>query len=115
MKSLSTGPGCKYGCISYPPVSTSRTDVATVGTLMYSIFGEPFEKKGNEFPRKAEDFEFTKRFMAITEMLLASGDLQPHIEVVGSGGLEGVLQGLEQLKDGKVSGHKLVYSVADTP
>ncbi|KIW38808.1 uncharacterized protein PV06_08647 [Exophiala oligosperma] len=115
MKSLSTRSDCKYGCISYPPVPISRADVKNVGTLMYSVFGEPFEKRGNNFPASPEDFAFTKRFMAITEELLAQGQLRPHAALVGKDGLEGVLKGMKDMKDGKVSGQKLVYLVADTP
>jgi hypothetical protein len=34
-----------------------------------------------------------------------------HPVKLGSGGLEGVLDGLDQLKEGKVSGVKLVYKI----
>lgn len=115
MKSLSVGLGCRYGCISYPPVPTSRVDVETIGTLMYSVFGEPFEKKGNQFPARPQDFEFTKKFMALTEKLLADGQLRPHAALEGRGGFDGVLEGLQQMKSGTVSGQKLVYVVGDTP
>ncbi|KAK5047425.1 hypothetical protein LTR84_006521 [Exophiala bonariae] len=114
MQAMSKGPGCKYGCVSFPPVPISRNDVLPTGTLMYSAFGEPFVKKGIEFPAKPEDYEFTKQFMVITEELLAAGKLRPHIELVGKGGLGGVLDGLQRMKNGKVSGNKLVYVVADT-
>lgn len=114
MQVFSAGPGCKYGCISFPPVPTSRADVVATGTLMYSVFGEAFEKKGVEFPEKLEDYEFTRKFMAITEKLLAGGRLHPHLELVGQGGFEGAMQGLQKMKDGKVSSQKLVYVVADT-
>jgi hypothetical protein len=43
--------------------------------------------------------------------LLASQQLTVHPAKVGSGGLEGVLDGMNQLKEGKVSGVKLVYRV----
>lgn len=81
---------------------------------MYSVFGEAFEKRGTKFPEKPEDYEFTRDFMATTEKLLAAGRLQPHVELVGQGGLEGAMQGLQKMKHGKVSGQKLVYVVADT-
>lgn len=115
MDALSQGPGAKYGCISFPPVAISRKEVSNVGTLMYSIFGEPFEKKGTKFEDNAEDFEFAKKFMAFTEKLLGNGRLRPHAELVGRNGLEGVLDGLKLLKSKKVSGKKLVYLVKDTP
>lgn len=91
-----------------------RDDVETVGTLMYTIFGEEFAKFGATFPACAEDFEFAKSFMAMTEKLLAEGKLKTHAEAVGKGGLQGALQGMEDMKAGKVSGKKLVYRVAET-
>jgi hypothetical protein len=33
---------------------------------------------------------------------------------VGSGGLEGVLKGLDELREGKVSGVKLVYKIDES-
>lgn len=114
-EALSNEPGCKYGCISFPPVKLPREDVECVGSLMYSVFGEPFEKKGVKFPASPDDFEFTKKFMGITENLLADGKLKPHAEEIRENGLEGVLKGFADLKAGKVSGNKLVYLVADTP
>lgn len=114
-KVLSSEPGCSYGCISFPPVQLPRDDVVCIGTLMYSVFGEPFEKKGIKFQASLHDWEFTKKFMTTTETLLAEGTLKPHREKVGTNGLEGVLAGLKDLEMGKVSGHKLVYLVQETP
>jgi len=84
-------------------------------TLMYTIFNEEFEKGGRVTPASKEDFEFAKMFFEVTEKLMAEGKLKPHPAKVGSGGLKGVLQGMEDMKAGKVSGVKLVYKVADTP
>lgn len=86
-----------------------------MGTLMYSVFGEPFEKRGTQFPASQEDFEFTKKFMALTEKFLAGGQLRPHAALEGRDGFYGVLRGLQQMKNGTVSGQKLVYVVGDTP
>lgn len=47
--------------------------------------------------------------------MIASSQIAVHPPRVGKGGLEGVFDGLEQLKTGKVSGVKLVYRVEDTP
>jgi hypothetical protein len=82
---------------------------------MYTIFGEAFKFAGNEIPAMPEDFEYTKKFMAMTEGLLKEGKLKAHKQTVGKDGLEGVLKGMEDMKNGKVSGEKLVYRVAETP
>lgn len=82
---------------------------------MYTIFNDPFTKGGRETPAVPEDFEFAKKFFGITEKLLADGKLKTHPEKVGEKGLEGALQGMEDMKNEKVSANKLVYRVADTP
>lgn len=66
--------------------------------------------------QKAElgDRDFSSRFFDVAQELLAQGKVRPHQVSVGEGGLRGVLEGLELLRAGKVSGRKLVYWVADT-
>lgn len=60
-----------------------------------------------------ENYEFGKKFWEISRGLLAEGKLKP-IRVVknqGGSGLEGVVVGLKELKEGKVSAGKLVYTI----
>ncbi|EXJ77165.1 hypothetical protein A1O3_10323 [Capronia epimyces CBS 606.96] len=97
------------------PVKAPRDDVQTVNTLMYSVFGEAYEFGPKKIPALPEDFEFAKSFMALTEKLLAEKKLVPHKELVGKNGLQGVVQGLQDMKDDKVSASKLVYLVEETP
>ncbi|TKA81666.1 hypothetical protein B0A55_01337 [Friedmanniomyces simplex] len=105
--------GAKYGSIL--GVKFPREGVETKSTFMYTIFNEKFEKGGKEFPAVSEDFEFAKKFFGITEKLLADGKLKTHPEQVGADGLAGALQGMEDMKNEKVSAKKLVYRVAETP
>jgi len=112
-EALSSESGCKYGTIL--PVKPPRDDLEVTNTLMYTIFNEPFEKGGRMTEPSKEDFEFAKKFFGITEKLLAEGKLKTHPEKVGERGLEGALEGMQHMKEGKVSGVKLVYRVADTP
>lgn len=93
----------------------NRKDVDTGFTFMYTIFDDPFTKAGRDTPAIPEDFEFAKKFFGITEKLLAESKLKTHPEKVGPNGLEGVLQGLKDLKEDKISGNKLVYRVKETP
>jgi hypothetical protein len=65
-----------------------------------------------DMPAKPQDFEFAKSFWDLATKLIASQQLTVHPVKVGSGGLNGVLDGLNQLKEGKVSGVKLVYRIA---
>jgi hypothetical protein len=64
-----------------------------------------------DMPAKPQDFEFAKTFWELATKLLASQQLTVHPVKTGKGGLEGVLDGMNQLKEGKVSGVKLVYRV----
>lgn len=104
----------KYWTI-LPVKLPNRNDVDSGFTFMYTIFGDAFEKAGRETPASQEDFEFARKFFGITEGLLKDGKLKTHPEKVGEKGLEGVLQGLKDLKEDKVSGNKLVYRVKETP
>lgn len=78
---------------------------------MYTTFGEPFDKYGHNFPASEEDFQFMKAFVALSEKLIEDGKLKPHNYDVRDDGLNGVLSGLKDMKDGKVSATKLVYKV----
>ena len=70
--------------------------------------------KGPEFPAKEEDFEFGKKWWGIAEKFLADGKVKVHPVSVRGGGLTGVIEGLQEMREGKVSAEKLVYRVAET-
>ena len=53
-------------------------------------------------------------FWQLTEELVRAGKLKPHPVKIGTGGLVGVFDGLQQMREGKVSGVKLVYPINDT-
>ncbi|KAF5015224.1 hypothetical protein F66182_13521 [Fusarium sp. NRRL 66182] len=113
-EALTSEAGAKYGSIL--PVKIPREDIESTSTLMYTVFGEEFKfGKDSNFPASPEDFEYTKKFIALTEKLLAEGKLKTHRVKVGADGLKGVVKGLEDMKAGKVSGQKLVYRVDETP
>lgn len=79
-----------------------------------TFLGEPIELFGKHFPASSKNFEFAKMFTALTEQLLAEGKLQPHPHKLCEGGLPGILGGLKLVREGKVSGIKLVYRISDT-
>ncbi|KAF2825388.1 oxidoreductase-like protein, partial [Ophiobolus disseminans] len=85
-----------------------RKDVKANFTLAYTALGERYSK--DHFPASQTDYEFGSKFWKVAEELINSGKIKTHpVEV--RNGLEGVPQGLKDLKDGKVSGVKLVYKV----
>jgi NADPH:quinone reductase-like Zn-dependent oxidoreductase len=81
-------------------------------TVAYTIFGESFELF-NVTPPIPEDFEFGKMFWELSRGLLASGKVKTVKEEVNRGGkgLEGVLVGLKEMKEGRFRGGKLVYTL----
>ncbi|KAH7397371.1 chaperonin 10-like protein [Pyrenochaeta sp. MPI-SDFR-AT-0127] len=84
-----------------------RDDVKTQLTLAYTALGEKYNES---VPAKQADYEFGSKFWKAAEGLFNSGKIKAHPTEVRNG-LEGIPQGLNDLKDGKVSGVKLVYRV----
>lgn len=100
------------GTISYLlPCETPRKDVEGKRTLAYSITGEAFPFGPAQVPAMPQDFEFAKGFWESSTQLFAEGKVKVHNPEVRSGGLEGIFGGLKDLKEGKVSGVKLVYKI----
>jgi hypothetical protein len=62
-------------------------------------------------PGKPEHWEWYKKWVLFAEKLLHEGKFRPHRVEFRKGGFEGIPEGLNDLKDGKVSGAKLVYRV----
>ncbi|RAL15181.1 zinc-binding alcohol dehydrogenase family protein [Aspergillus homomorphus CBS 101889] len=97
------------------PVKIERANVNDRFTLGYTAFGEDFNFGNTPFPAKPEDREFAARFWEMSAKLLEERKVKVHRPKVGPAGLKGVLEGLELLKQEKVSGEKLVYNVEETP
>lgn len=105
--------GGDYGALL--TVKIERENVKSHFTVAYTISGEDFKYGDKVIPGKPEDKAYAEMFFPIAETLLAQGKVKVHPPTVGKEGLKGVLEGLEMLKSGKVSGEKLVYNVEDTP
>lgn len=102
--------GGKYSSL-LPVAELPRKDVTNASTAMYTCFGQKFFFGETEFPPNPNDEEFAGKFWLLTEKLLAEGKVKAHPSEVREGGLEGVLKGLQDLREKKVSGAKLVYKV----
>lgn len=89
-----------------------RDDVQNKFFLGYTVANEDFEIEGEVWPADPEDFELGKKFFSLTEKLLEQGIIKPHPLSVRHG-MEGILDGMQEMKDGKVSGVKLVYRIGD--
>lgn len=95
-------------------VKCPRDDVDSVFFLGYSMSGESYILETDEFPAWPEDLEFARRWIRVAERLWAEGKWKPHPEKVEGGGLLGCVDGMEEMRRGRVSGVKLVYRVDET-
>lgn len=95
------------GLLPGPLKEFPRKDVKSGWTFAYTALGEKFS---DDVPADPEHYEFGSKFWKATEELFNSGKIKAHPTLVKDG-LEGIPQGLKDLKDGTVSGKKLVYRV----
>ncbi|KAJ0423902.1 NAD(P)-binding protein [Aspergillus carlsbadensis] len=93
------------------PIKIERENVQSRSTMAYTVFGEKFIFGPKEIPAQPEDRAFMETFCGVFEDLLASGRVKVHPPRVCDGGLDGILNGLQLLREGKVSGEKLVYNI----
>jgi NADPH:quinone reductase-like Zn-dependent oxidoreductase len=91
-----------------------RNDVDHHYTFGSTAIGEAFEKAGGKFDGSKEDFEHSKIVWAKAEKLLEERKFKPHRYEIRPGGLDSILSGLEDLKNSKVSGVKIVYRIYNT-
>ena len=88
-----------------------RDNITMTATLGYTAMGEAFKMRG-DIPAKPDHFEFAKKWAEIVDQLLQGGKIKVHPVKAMEGGLDGILEGCKLLKENKVSGNKLVYTVA---
>ncbi|KAF2428041.1 putative zinc-binding oxidoreductase ToxD [Tothia fuscella] len=90
-----------------------RDDVDQHQTFGSTAIGEAFEKAGGKFEGNKEHFEHSKIVWAKAQKLLEEKKFKPHRYEVRPGGLDGIVGGLDDLKNGKISGVKVVYRISD--
>lgn len=97
------------------PVDFPRRDVETIFMDASQSLGEYYEYGPQRMPIQAdmEAHAFAKSHIVTVDGLLAKGELKPHTIELCSGGLCGVMEGLERLRQHQVSARKLVYRVMD--
>ncbi len=110
-EALTSDGDAHYGCLLKPDFP--RKDVALTNTIAYTSFGESFHMRGTTFEAKdlQDDYKFAVQWTSIFEKLLAEGKVKVHPPKVMDGGLDKLLDGLDLLRNDKVSGQKLVYRV----
>ncbi|KAI9146789.1 Trans-enoyl reductase ACTTS2 [Paramyrothecium foliicola] len=89
-----------YSAILY--CKLPREDVQVKVTIAFTIFGESFTKPELgpvNFPASMDDYNFGKEFWRMSERLLAEKKLIPHPLDVRNGGLDSVLEGIDDLRE----------------
>jgi hypothetical protein len=99
-----------YACTLDPllPSTPGLASITKKPFLAYTAFGEAFWFEGEDFAANKEDYDFAVMFTGLVEELLGQRKIKTHPVRQGVG-LEGVLEGLSEMRRGAVSGQKLVY------
>ena len=92
-------------------VEIKRSNIQSDYTLAYTACGNPIRIGSIAADDNVDDFDFAVRFCSLAEQLLASGEIKAIRHNVSSDGFKGILDGIKLLREGKVSGEKLVYSI----
>jgi NADPH:quinone reductase-like Zn-dependent oxidoreductase len=104
----------RHGTIAMKPGEKQHRDDATfTWSVAYTAGGKPVELGQFVLPAQPEHYAFAAKWLALVEKLYSESKIKMHRAEVREGGLEGVLSGLKDMKNGSVSGVKLVYRVAD--
>jgi hypothetical protein len=91
-----------------------RSDVRSEFFMGYSMSGESYIFEKEYWEARPDMFEFAAKFAEVADQLWQQGKWRAHPQRVEPGGLLGVTYGLQQGRDGKISGEKIVYRVDDT-
>lgn len=73
-----------------------------------------FEAIGLQADINVEDVAFATEFARRAERLVALNAIKPSAAEIRTGGLEGIVSGLEDMKAGRVRGRRLVYVIDPT-
>ncbi|KAF3385077.1 Protein TOXD [Penicillium rolfsii] len=94
-------------------VQSPRDDVDSHVSMAYDVLGEPYRMGAQGISPDDSNLEFGIKWWGLAQKLLEERRIVPHPYQVKPGGLEGVLTGLQLLREGKVRASKLVYFVDD--
>ncbi|KAF4996553.1 hypothetical protein FGRMN_4437 [Fusarium graminum] len=107
------GQGGIYASLA-PIPELPRDDIVNKSNVVFTALGETMQFGGNEMPASEVDHTFAVKFIKIVEELLSQDEFRSHPVSLQQGGLEGVLDGVDKLRKGTVSGAKLVYTISES-
>lgn len=106
---------------TYGAINTDNTEVLKTNrqigeplhTLGHIAIGEQFVFGDTTFPVTPDEADYAVIFLELSRSLLETGAIKPvspTVNKMGSG-LDGVIKGLDEIRNGRVSGTKLVYTI----
>ncbi|KAI0732105.1 GroES-like protein [Fomitopsis betulina] len=91
------------------PDGPVREDVVLQPTLVYTALGRPFSMLGQDYPICPEDRAHMAGFLSKVPALVREKKIRPNKTRLWEGGLQAVSDGLQYMREGKVSAEKIVY------
>ncbi|KAF5659931.1 zinc-binding oxidoreductase [Fusarium heterosporum] len=88
---------------------TKQTKVTPV--LVWTAFNRVIQYKKAQFLASEEDYKLGVEFNEKLPGWIEQGKIKPNKPKVLPGGLDGVVKGFQEHRDGKISGYKLVYEL----
>ncbi|KAI0707838.1 GroES-like protein [Earliella scabrosa] len=88
----------------------ARKDVEVIHTLLYTALGRAFDfGPDTQYPASLEDKAQIVQFLKKLPQLVLEGAVKPLPVKLWEGGLEAIPDGLQYMREGKVSAEKIVY------
>ncbi|KAK4240421.1 chaperonin 10-like protein [Achaetomium macrosporum] len=105
--------GGKYVSLDPFPVRThTRRSIQPSWVLALTMFGTPIPwKRPFATEAKPADRAFAEKWFSVAQQMLDRGQIQTHSHEVRSGGLKGLIGGIDEVRKGLVVGRKLVYRI----
>ncbi len=91
---------------------TPALHIHDIVTLIYTALGREFSfGPGSHYPVSSEDRAQMVEFLKKVPQLVKDGAVKPPVIKLWEGGLEAIPEGLQYMREGKVSAEKIVYRV----
>ncbi len=92
---------------------TARTHTTpNADTLLYTVLGREFDYgPGADYPVAPEDRAHMVQFLKKVPKFIEEGSIKPLKVRLWEGGLNAIPEGLQYMREGKVSAEKIVYRI----
>ena len=97
----------------FPIRGHTRRSIQPNWIIAFTVFNKPinWQRPFRRDPRP-RDREFAESWFQLAQTLLDEGEIEAHGHEKVAGGLAGVIDGMDRVRKGLVSGTKLVYEVS---